>query len=354
MRLFAVKSEGFVEYDERSFSETHLEKAIQHWMELNPQALADDGGLLILGKEVTTDLGAYIDLLGLDIEGNVAVVELKRDRTPRDTLAQALEYVAFADSLTANDLESLYRDYTGDEGQTLAEAHREFFNLVEDTAVAFGKDQRIVLVASDIVPAIRSTSEYLNRRGLRVTCLEFGYFGSETGEELLSTDIVVDQISSQSKRFNTAAGPRTDEETFIAACDDSGRTLFEPILSLGTQSGFAVVWGSRGFSLRVELPDGKQRTICIGHPTPQRPLQAKQSLLLVLAELARDLPEALEELQLLRIRCLDSGLFVPAGRGISVKYHIASASDGSHSAMVLDVLRQLAAIVRTHSASLGD
>ena len=51
---------------------------------------------------VPTDLGKSIDLLGVDREGNVVVVELKRDRTPRDVVAQALEYAAFAANNTAS------------------------------------------------------------------------------------------------------------------------------------------------------------------------------------------------------------------------------------------------------------
>jgi hypothetical protein len=50
------------------------------------------GPLLIVGRQVATAYGKFIDLLALDAEGKVAVVELKRDRTPRDVVVQALDY----------------------------------------------------------------------------------------------------------------------------------------------------------------------------------------------------------------------------------------------------------------------
>ena len=53
-------------------------------------AILEDGGILIIGRQVRTDLGGFIDLLGVDRGGNVVVVELKRDRTPRDAVAQPL------------------------------------------------------------------------------------------------------------------------------------------------------------------------------------------------------------------------------------------------------------------------
>ena len=48
--------------------------------------------LLIIGRQVPTGFGGFIDLLALDAERRVHVLELKRDRTPRDVVAQALDY----------------------------------------------------------------------------------------------------------------------------------------------------------------------------------------------------------------------------------------------------------------------
>jgi hypothetical protein len=44
-----------------------------------------------LGRQVIT-IGGRIDLLGNNAEGNLTIVEFKRDRTPRDIVAQALGY----------------------------------------------------------------------------------------------------------------------------------------------------------------------------------------------------------------------------------------------------------------------
>jgi RecB family endonuclease NucS len=46
-----------------------------------PEILGLD--LLIIGREVVAPDSGRADLLGLDDEGNLSILELKRDRTPR-------------------------------------------------------------------------------------------------------------------------------------------------------------------------------------------------------------------------------------------------------------------------------
>src|SRR5688572_24803690 len=59
-----------------------------------------DPGLMINGRQVPTIYGKYIDLLAIDAEGDLTVVELKRDKTPREVVAQTLDYAAWVQTLT--------------------------------------------------------------------------------------------------------------------------------------------------------------------------------------------------------------------------------------------------------------
>ena len=40
--------------------------------------------LMLLGRQVATAYGKFIDLLAMDRDGNVSVIGLKKNRTPRD------------------------------------------------------------------------------------------------------------------------------------------------------------------------------------------------------------------------------------------------------------------------------
>ena len=73
--------------------------------------------LFIIGRQVPTSHGGYIDLLALDADGRAHVLELKRDRTPRDVVAQALDYGSWVQGLGLEDLEQIYLDHNGGETQ---------------------------------------------------------------------------------------------------------------------------------------------------------------------------------------------------------------------------------------------
>jgi RecB family endonuclease NucS len=115
MWLFSITSEEtFKEYVETDFQAEYREAVLEDWLEPNRHCIVEDGTLFIIGRQVTTNLGSSIDLLAVDRQGAIAVIELKRDRTPRETLAQALEYASFAELLDYEQPESIYQTYTGE------------------------------------------------------------------------------------------------------------------------------------------------------------------------------------------------------------------------------------------------
>src|SRR4051812_18912035 len=81
--------------------------------------------LLVVGRQVITRYGKRIDLMALDTEGSVYVIELKKDRTPREVVAQVLDYGFWVRQLDDDALTELYAQYNV--GQSLGNAFEEFF-----------------------------------------------------------------------------------------------------------------------------------------------------------------------------------------------------------------------------------
>ena len=77
--------------------ETHLED----WIERDPSLLQN--GLTIVGRQVAVE-GGTLDLLALDPQGRWVVIEIKRGRVLRKTIAQALDYAACITRLPDDEL----------------------------------------------------------------------------------------------------------------------------------------------------------------------------------------------------------------------------------------------------------
>ena len=276
MRLFSIGSEGgFTEYERSAFETDHEEAVLEEWLASNPDGILEDGRILIIGRQVRTDLGGFIDLLGVDREGSVVVIELKRDRTPREAVAQALEYAAFAERLDIDALEDIVRRYQNDESLSLADHHREYFALDEAAAVAFNKDQRIVIVGQLVTPAIRQTAAFLGSKGLRVTCVEFSLFQAG-GARLLSQDVVVGREYAKPRRVVSGSRPVVSEAEFLQSCDEQGRSFFLRLFEMARAQSLPIVWGSKRFSLNVDV-DGTH--VHLGHGDPEGRVVVRRRLL---------------------------------------------------------------------------
>lgn len=66
---------------------------------------------LVVGRQVRTDHGLFVDLLALDRDANLVVLELKRDKTYRDIVAQLLDYGSWARELKDDRIAQVFDEY---------------------------------------------------------------------------------------------------------------------------------------------------------------------------------------------------------------------------------------------------
>ncbi len=314
MRLYGIHGDGkFGEYVQTPFQVDHEEAVLEGWLEYNPDGIVEDGKLLIIGRQIATNFGGFIDLVGIDRQGAVVVVELKRNRTPRDTLAQALEYASFAARLDMEQLEAILRSYLNDESLNLAEHHRVYFELGPDEAIAFNKDQRVVIVGQRVTQEIRQTASFLRSKGFRVTCVEFTFFQAEGGTRLLSQEIVVGNEADRPVHVASGSLPIVSENEFMASLNENGRAVFSRILTLARDESMPIRWGSKGFSLNVDL-NGSHVAICYGYPPESVFKQSVYSNLWGPGGMAYKTAVPEETLKKLWTQAEATGLFVAAGR----------------------------------------
>ena len=85
------------------------EARLEELIEAEPTILGEP--LLIIGRQVATSFGKIIDLLAVDADGILHVLELKKDKTPREVVAQVLDYGSWVRNLAHEEVLKLFADY---------------------------------------------------------------------------------------------------------------------------------------------------------------------------------------------------------------------------------------------------
>jgi hypothetical protein len=70
-----------------------------------------DPNLMVVGREVKTAFEKKIDILAMNRDGHLVVLELKRDKTPRDIIAQVLDYGSWVRELDDDDIATIFDMY---------------------------------------------------------------------------------------------------------------------------------------------------------------------------------------------------------------------------------------------------
>ncbi len=266
MKLFTIDKSGkFVQFKEESFKSANKEIDLEDLLENNPEYFFDNAKILIIGRQVGTNLNTFIDLLGVDKFGDTVVIELKRDKTPRETLTQLIEYASFIENLDYDQLNEIYQNYSG-EDVSLEEYHQQYFDTNGQQNISRNKLSKLVIVAQDISPEIKQTSLYLRKKGLDVYCLEFKYFVSKTGNTMISSNLIVGEEEYIRHKVNSAAQlPKTDKTKFFNSLDSNGKIVFEKLFDFVEKENLMFRWGSVGFSMNLTL-NGGFVAICFGYP----------------------------------------------------------------------------------------
>lgn len=162
------------------------EALIEDWVAENLGLVGLDA--LIIGRQVLTAQGGRIDLLAMDATGALIIIELKRDRTPREIVAQVLDYASWVASLTTPEVHDLAARHL--DTPLPAAFSQRFDDTIPERLNA---SHAMLIVASSLDPASRRIVEYLSAvHGVAINTVFFSIFGTDA-QEWLTTDFLLDQ-----------------------------------------------------------------------------------------------------------------------------------------------------------------
>ena len=229
-----------------------LEKKLEDIIESDPSLLG--GALMILGRQVKTDSGKWIDLLGVDAEGNAHVLELKRDRTPRDVVAQTLDYGAWVDQLGNEEIREIYAQYKAASSyQSFDEAFEGKFGFAPPESL--NETHVLTIVATDMDAATERIVAYLANRQVPINVLFFSYY-EDDGRSYIARSWMLDE--TQSKAARAGGGSKKKEpwnglDWYVSFGEYDGGRQWDDARKYGFVSAGGAPWYSR--TIR-QLPEG--------------------------------------------------------------------------------------------------
>jgi hypothetical protein len=166
---------------------------LQEWVLAHPEMLGPDV------KVVAFEFGRWtatsgilardrLDVLGLDREGRLVVVELKRDQAPDTVDMQALKYAALVSRFTHDDLARVHAQYLTRQRGELVSAETAAVELEEWATITEEalRLPRLILLATEFPATVTATVVFLHQQlGLDVQLRKFQAY--RTAQETLVT-----------------------------------------------------------------------------------------------------------------------------------------------------------------------
>jgi uncharacterized protein YeaO (DUF488 family) len=164
-----------------------FEERLEEWLTSDISIIASN--LLIIGRQVKTDYSGYVDLLCMDEKGDLVIIELKRDKTPREITAQVLDYASWVKQLSPDKIQVIAENF-------LHEGFEAAFNRTfgQELPESLNQEHRMLIVGSEIDGSSSRIITYLSETyGVSINAVIFNYF-KEDGEEFLARTFLIEQL----------------------------------------------------------------------------------------------------------------------------------------------------------------
>lgn len=216
MRLWRINGKDLHSVESRHID---AEERLEEWLVGDISMVSDD--LLVIGNQVKTRLGGILDILAIDRNGDLAVLELKKGLTPRDVVAQALEYAAWVKTLGWDEIDELARTHHG--GTPLAEKFEERFGHSVPDVV--NSSHRIYIIAAEMDLVSETIVRYLSEEyGVEINVVFFRYFPDGDDREYLGHSWLMEpsQVEGRDRGRVTRRPPSLTREELEALADQHG------------------------------------------------------------------------------------------------------------------------------------
>ncbi len=230
----------------QALSEAKLanEQLLEEMIIASPRLLSDEW--MLIGRQEDTGFGGRIDLLAIAPDGSLVLIEIKRDRTPREVVAQALDYASWLAGLEPDKIAAIYGRFAP--GRSLdADFLARFGQKLDEETL--NENHEIVVVAGSLDASTERIVAYLNERDISINVLCFQVF-EYAGEQLLSRVWLHDPLDVQPTSGTTPKGTREPwNGEFYCSFGESDTRSWVDAVEFDFISGGGGAWYSRTLQL---------------------------------------------------------------------------------------------------------
>lgn len=205
-----------------------------------------DKGWLVISNQVKTDAGKYIDILCIDHDGDLVVVELKKDLTPREVTAQVIDYAASVSKMTAEEIAQLYLSFTNGNETLNAAFQKKFRTALDEDSV--NQKVKMVIVAAKMDDGTERIIRYLRESyGVDINILFFRVF--QCGSERLISRAWFEEDIEEAAPAKVASRDPWNGEYYVSFGEGEGSRNWEDARKYGFISAGGGSWYSKTLSL---------------------------------------------------------------------------------------------------------
>jgi len=184
---------------------------------------------------------------------------LKKNKTPREVVAQTLDYASWVKNLTYEDIVAIYAEY--DTTQNFEEAFAERFD--SNPPETLNEEQRLLIVASELDNSSERIVNYLSSNfGVPINAVFFQYFKDGQGE-YLSRTWLIDPVQAEvhiGKIYRKSGKEPWNGTDYYVSFGENPARHWEDAVKYGFVSAGGGKWYSNTLSL---LYPGARIFVCI-------------------------------------------------------------------------------------------
>lgn len=200
------------------FSPLESEERLEDILSMDISILGEE--YLVIGRQLMSPYGKTLDLLAINQEGNLTVIELKKNKTPRDVVSQVLDYASWIKDLSYDEIKSMCEEYYS--GQKFESMFEDKFGFAPPEKI--NQEHDMLIVSSRLDNETERILNYMSDSyNVPINAVFFRIF-RDNGTEFLCRSWLIDPtevIEKLSKSVSQNKGEDWNGKDFVVNIDDN-------------------------------------------------------------------------------------------------------------------------------------